>query len=156
VKRRTSLWILLPFLAAACSRLQTLTPESLIEHQEKWKAQQPGLYRLVVEMSGDRVETGRFEVLVRSGEVVSLRRNGTVITPERGQDYSMEGLFGMLRQELQLAERPALIGAAAGYSVYTLARFDAATGRLMEYRRTVGGSSNAIEIKVLEFEAQGG
>jgi hypothetical protein len=134
--------------------METLTPELLMRHQERWKASRPGLYRLVVEMSGDRVQTGRFEVLVRSGEVVSLRHNGLAIAAGRGQDYSMDGLFQMLRQELGLAERPALLGAPAGYSVYMLARFDESTGRLMEYRRTVGGSSNSVEIKVLEFEVQ--
>jgi hypothetical protein len=141
-------------LIAACSRLDTLTPALLAQQQEKWKSHQPGFYRIVIEMSGDRVEAGTFEVVVRSGEVVSLRRNGSVIMPGRGQDYSMEGLFRMLQQELGLAEKPGTLGAPGGYSVYTLARFDEETGRLIHYRRTVGGASNSIEIKVTEFDLQ--
>ena len=105
-------------------------------------------------MLGDPVETGRFEVTVRSGEVVSLRRNGVVLPPDRGQDYSMEGLFRMLKQELGLAERPATLGAPEGYSVYPTAQFDEITGRLIHYRRTVGGTANAIEVKLLEFEGE--
>jgi hypothetical protein len=140
---------------AGCSRLETLTPGLLFQAEGKWKTRQPGLYRLVIEMSGDRVETGTFEATVRSGTVVSLRRNGLVILPGQGQDYSMEGLFRMLEQELGLAEKPALLGAPPGYSVYTMAQFDAATGRLIRYRRTVGGTSNEIEVKVLEYEPQG-
>lgn len=76
-----------------------------------------------------------------------------VIAAGQGQDYSMEGLFLILRQELGLKEKPALLGAAPGYSVYLMVRFDADTGRLLHYRRTVGGTSNGIEIKVTEYEA---
>ena len=122
-----------------------------MQAQEKWKAHEPASYSLIVEMSGDRVETGRFEVEVRAGEVVSLRRNGLVIMPGRGQDYSMKGLFHMLEQELGLAGKPSLLGAPAGYSAYPMAHFDAETGRLVRYRRTVGGTSNTIDINVVQF-----
>jgi hypothetical protein len=106
-------------------------------------------------MSGDRVETGRFEVDVRSGEIVSMRRNGLVIHPNPGQDYTMEGLFHMLTQELGLAEKPATIGAPPGYSVYLTAKFDNSTGRLIRYRRIVGGTSNSIEVNVVEYQENG-
>jgi hypothetical protein len=103
-------------------------------------------------MSGDRVETGRFEVDVRGGQTVSLRRNGLIVRPNPGQDYTMEGLFHMLEQELGLAEKPAMMGAPPGYAVYMSAKFDDATGRLIRYRRSVGGASNSIEINVLVFK----
>ncbi len=112
----------------------------------------PGAYRLVVEMSGDRVEKGRFEVEVRGSDTVSLRRNGLVIQPNAGQDYTMEGLFHILTQELGLAERPAMLGAPPGYAVYLTAKFDEKTGRLIRYRRIVGGTSNSIEVNVEEYE----
>ncbi len=107
---------------------------------------------MVIEMSGDRVETGRFEVEVRTGQVISLRRNGLVIRPTAGQDYSMEGLFHMLEQELGLSEKPALLGAPEGYAIYLSAKFDDVSGRLIRYRRIVGGASNGIDIKVLSYE----
>ena len=149
VKRRSVL--LTALLIGGCSRLDTLTPEILDQAEQNWKAHQPAAYRLVIEMSGDRVETGRFEAAIRSGEVVSLRRNGLVIMPGRGQDYSMDGLFQMLKQELGLAGKPAMLGAPPGYSVYPQTRFDDNTGRLIRYRRSVGGTSNAIEVKVLDY-----
>ena len=123
-----------------------------MQAEEKWKANRPESYRLTIEMSGDRVEAGRFEAAVQSGHVVSLRRNGMVLAPGRGQDYSMEGLFRMLIQEIGLAEKPAMLGAPGGYSAYLTARFDENTGRLIRYRRTVGGASNTIDIHVVEFE----
>src|SRR5262249_44267053 len=118
---------------------------------EKWNSHRPSWYRLTIEMSGDRVETGRFEIEVQSGRTASLRRNGLTIEPNPGQDYTVEGLFHMLKQELGLAEKPAMIGAPPGYAVYLTAKFDDATGRLIRYRRIVGGTSNAIEVKVVEY-----
>ena len=135
-------------LTAGCSRLEPLTPAILAQAEEKWKAHRPDFYHLVIEMSGDRVETGRFEVTARGGQVESLRRNGLVIPPGRGQDYSMDGLFRMLEQELGLAEKPAMLGAPEGYSVYTTAQFDETTGALVHYRRSVGGAANTIDVKV--------
>jgi len=128
-----------------------LTPEILREAEQKWMAHKPIYYRMVIEMSGDRVETGRFEVEVRGGQIVSLRRNGLIVRATAADDYTMEGLFHTLEQELGLAEKPATIGAPPGYSVYTTARFDETTGRLIRYRRIVGGSSNSVEFNVLEY-----
>jgi len=115
-------------------------------------AHRPPFYRLTIEMSGDRVETGRFEVTVRGGQVESLRRNGLVIRPNAGQDYSMDGLFHMLEQELGLSERPATLGAPEGYAVYLYTKFDDMTGRLIRYQRTVGGASNSIDVNVIDFK----
>ena len=148
---RTCFYAVLLLFSASCARLPTLTPEILAQAEQKWRSHNPGSYHLVVEMSGDHVETGRFEVEVRGNQVSSLRRNGLVIRPNAGQDYTMEGLFHMLAQELGLAEKPATVGAPPGYSVYTTASFDDNTGRLIRYRRIVGGTSNSIEVKVLEF-----
>jgi hypothetical protein len=138
---------------SACSQLQTLTPETLQAARQTWQAKRPDYYRLVVDMSGDRVESGRFQVTVQGSEVVSLRRNDQVVLPGRGQDYSMDGLFRMLIQEVDLIRKPALLGAPEGYSAYAMARFDPETGRLMRYRRTVGGAKNSVEIDVVEFQA---
>jgi Family of unknown function (DUF6174) len=140
-------------LLAACNRLPTLTTQILDQAEQKWAAHKPDAYRLVIEMSGDRVETGRFEVQVRSAQVFSFRRNGSVLRPDRGQDYTMDGLFHVLEEELGLAEKPAMLGAPRGYTVYVTAKFEDVTGRLIHYRRIVGGTSNSIDINVAEYEA---
>jgi hypothetical protein len=139
-------------LFTACSRLPPLTNEVLSQAEQKWAMHNPDSYRLVIEMSGDRVQTGRFEVLINSNKIASIRRNGVTISPNPGQDYSMEGLFHMLEQELGLSEKPTMLGAPDGYSVYTSAKFDEETGRLIRYRRTVGGTANSIEVNVLEYQ----
>jgi hypothetical protein len=153
VKRTLTIATMFYFFVA-CSRLPPLTSDRLTDAEAKWKAHQPAAYRLVIEMSGDRIETGRFDVSVARGQVTTLRRNSLVIRPNAGQDYSMDGLFHILEQELGLAEKPATLGAPEGYSVYLNARFDDATGRLVRYRRIVGGTSNSIDVNVLTFEAQ--
>ena len=150
--KRTVLPLLCVLIFASCERLPTLTPEILSQAEQRWAMHKPAAYTLVIEMSGDRVETGRFEVETRSGQVTALRRNGLVIQPNPGQDYSMNGLFHMIEQELGLAERPAMLGAPEGYAVYLTAKFDDATGRLLHYRRIVGGTSNSIDINVVRYE----
>jgi hypothetical protein len=149
--RPRSACVILLLLLLSCSRLPDLTPAALSDAEQKWNTHKPAFYRLVIEMSGDRVETGRFEIEVRGSQIVSVRRNGLVVSAKAGEDYTMEGLFRMLRQELSLAEKPAMLGAPAGYRIYTTAGFDETTGRLLGYRRIVGGTSNAIEIKMVEY-----
>ena len=142
------------FLLTSCLRLEVLTEESLRDAEARWNANAPGLYRVKIEMTGGRVEAGLFDALVRAQQVVSLRRNGQVILPDRAEDYSVRGLFRMLEQELALADQPTLLGAPSGYAVHMLVRFNPDNGRLERYRRTVTGVDNNIEITILEFEPQ--
>src|SRR5438477_3557191 len=102
--KRTLLWAATFLVVASCSRLPTLTPEVLQQAEEKWRTHKPISYHLVVEMSGDRVETGRFEIDVQNGQIVALRRNGLVVRTTVADDYTIEGLFRMLTQELAIAE----------------------------------------------------
>jgi len=153
--KRTLFAVALVCALLACSRLQPLTPDVLQQAEAKWMAHRPQFYRLTIEMSGDRVETGRFEVTVRGGQIESLKRNGLVIRANAGQDYSMDGLFHMIEQELGLAERPATLGAPEGYAVYLYAKFDDVTGRLIRYQRSVGGASNSIDVNVIAFDQTG-
>jgi hypothetical protein len=149
--RLTAILQILLALSASCSRLTTLTPSILADAQAKWDASRPSSYYLRIEMKGDRVEKEQFETVVRNGQVESFKRNGQDIHPSPDQDYSMDGLFRILRQEMALVQKPTLLGAPEGYGAYPMASFDQTTGRLTQYRRTVGGTSNTIEIRVLEF-----
>src|SRR5436190_13755148 len=146
------LWIVLLFLAS-CSRLNPLTVESIQTAEGKWKTTKPGMYHMTVEMKGDRVEANHFDITVR-GEQVSIRRDGEVILPAKPRDYAMEGWFRMLRQELDLAANPTLLGAPEGYASYPMARFDSDSGRLLRFQRSVGGVQNSIEINIVGFEAE--
>jgi hypothetical protein len=142
---------LVTLLFVSCSGLSTLTVPALDEAQASWNAGKPPSYRLVISMEGDRVERGEFDVEVQNGNVTSLKRNGEVVKPTEAQDYSMDGLFKIIREEMDLAKNPSLFGAPAGYSAYLMARFSR-TGALEHYTRAVGGISNSIDIQVLSFE----
>src|SRR5436190_1837062 len=129
--------------------MNSLTAHQLSEARDRWTADNIKNYTMVVRMEGDRVERSDYEVQVQDGKVTSLKRNGRIVNPAQGQDYSMDGLFGILEQEMALAENdPSKLGAPEGYKAYVMAEFGK-DGRLVKYRRSVGGVSNTINIAVL-------
>jgi hypothetical protein len=152
--------LLAPLLAllliASCSGLSTLTSGSLQAAQQQWESSGPANYRIIFEMSGDRIESSQYDVTVRTGKVVQLLSNGKPVSPGGGsQDYSVDGLFHILDEEIDLAKKPEILGAPPGYASYPMARFDASTGRLLHFQRSVGGTKNSIEIVVKVFEVLG-
>jgi hypothetical protein len=87
---------------------------------------------------------------------VQLLRNGKPVSPgDGGQDYSVDGLFHVLDQEIDLAKKPEILGAPPGYASYPMAQFDTTTGRLLQFQRSVGGARNSIAIQVKAFEVLG-
>src|SRR5205814_7793780 len=72
VKAMSALLAMLLF-CLACSRLQPLTSDGVMGAEAKWKAHQPDAYHMVIKISGDRIETGRFDVKVLRGQVITLR-----------------------------------------------------------------------------------
>jgi len=149
--RKASLLFFL--LLLSCSRIPELTPRALHEAHDRWNADGPANYRMVVETSSDRMEPSRYEVTVRARRIVKLERNGSPLQPGAGDSsYSVEGLFQTMDQEIDLATKPQKLGAPPGYSSYPMAQFDDRTGRLLRFQRSVGGTKNSIEIKVTEFE----
>jgi hypothetical protein len=145
--------LLLLLLLLGCSRLSDLTPQSLQAAQAQWEKSGPASYRMVVETSGDHMDTSKYEVTVKAKSVVKLERNGSPLQPQAGgNSYTVEGLFKTLDEEIDLKGKPQLLGAPPGYSSYPMASFDSATGRLLRFQRSVGGTKNSIEIIVREFE----
>jgi len=144
---------LLFLLLAGCSRISELTPEALQAAQAQWEKSGPASYRMVVETSGDRMEASKYEVVVKEKEIVKLERNGSPLKPEAGgNSYTVEGLFHTMDQEIDLKGKPQLLGAPPGYASYPMASFDASNGHLLQFKRSVGGAKNSIEIDVREFE----
>jgi len=128
----------------------------MIDQAEKqWNASKPASYRLVVTMEGDRLEKSEYDVQVENGMVTRLTRNGKAVNSFQGQDYSMDGLFRIIREEMDLSSTPMRLGAPEAYMAYLMAHFDSSTGRLLKYRRSVGGASNSIDIVVQRFEPLG-
>ena len=152
---RNVLFVVAIVALSACSGLSSLTPQMIDQAEKQWNASKPASYRLIVTMEGDRVEKSEYDVHVENGTVTSLLRNGKVVHSFQGQDYSMDGLFGIIREEMELSGTPGKLGAPEGYGAYLMADFDRATGRLLKYRRTLGGGvNNSIDIVVQAFEPE--
>jgi hypothetical protein len=145
--------LLLILIFAACSRLSELTRDTLHAAQTRWEQSGPANYHMIVEMSGDRIEASKYDVTVRSKQVVKLERNGQAVpSGSSSESFSVDGLFAILDEEIELTQKPVALGAPPGYSSYPMASFDNSNGRLVRFQRSVGGTKNSIEIRVREFE----
>ncbi|UCE01596.1 MAG: hypothetical protein JSW67_09940 [Candidatus Latescibacterota bacterium] len=138
-------------LGVRSDSLAELTQERLTQARERWSRHAPADYVLELQVHADRLENAHFHLRVRDGEVLEALQNGSV-RAARADAYTVAGLFDILERELELALDPSSgFGAPAGYRAYLKARFDPDYGYPLRYRRSVGGTSNAVEITVLRF-----
>jgi hypothetical protein len=104
-----------------------------------------------VRLRAPRFKVAVYELVVAGGGIIEVRRDGELVRPEDATryDYSMRGIFSLLRDDLRLAAVPAVGDTPA---VDLRARFDSETGRLVRYRRTVGaGRRRVLLLEVLEY-----
>lgn len=128
-----------------------LTAQDLAAARERWRVHGPNAYEIELRVHADRLESAQYVIVVRDGVVVGSRRDGTPVASAEDA-YSVTGLFEMLEREIELAAQPQSgFGAPAGFRAYLYARFDPENGRPIQYRRTVGGTSNGVEIQVERF-----
>jgi len=138
-------------VARRSENLVELTAGRLAAARAIWDKTGMRDYDLEVQVLADRLEEGRFEIQVRDGNVTRAIRNG-IAASGQGDAYSIAGLFRILERELELSQNASQgFGAPAGYRAYLHARFNAELGYPEAYRRSVGGTSNAIEIRVLRL-----
>jgi hypothetical protein len=133
--------------------MEPLTARTLEAALSRWKAHGCDSYHLVVRVRAPRFKAAVYDLVVAGGEVVEVERNGENVRPEdaRHYDYSVSGLFDLLRGDLHLADVRAVGDTPA---VDLRARFDPETGRLVRYRRTVGAARRRVLlVEVLEYEA---
>jgi hypothetical protein len=131
--------------------LTELTAQELLSAQEAWRGTGTDDYDLEVFVLADRLEDGRFEIEVRGGRVTRALQNG-IATSGTADAYSVAGLFEILQRELELSTDASRgFGAPEGYRAYLRVRFNAQLGYPEVYRRSVGGTSNGVEIRVLRL-----
>jgi hypothetical protein len=144
---------------AACGVLgappmEPLTAATLAAAEQRWIVEGADAYRLVVRVRAPRTDPVVYDVVVAGGRPVAIARDGQPMRPEdTGRyDYSMPGLFGLLHTDLRWSDLPAVGDTPA---VDLRARFEAGTGRLVRYRRTVGTSRRRVLlVEVLSYEPQ--
>lgn len=83
-------------------RTPVLTRDNLQENFRTWRKNRFASYELDLSKEADRMDRESFHVTVRSGKVVRLVHNGNEVPPNTY--YSIEGLFDLLRRELDMAE----------------------------------------------------
>jgi hypothetical protein len=142
-------------LAAACSskesRMEPLTLSALEAAEHRWETHGADSYRLVVRVEAARMQPVVYDVVARGGRVAGIKRDGQAIQLEHTEDYSVSGLFRLLRSELLLMERTPEGTPVALAQVF--ARFDPETGRLDNYRRTTSRRKH-LRIQVVQYEPE--
>ncbi len=132
--------------------MEALTPAALDEAERRWEAQGAESYHLVVRVRAPRFKPAVYDLVVTEGKLVAIERDGEALPPAEvdHHDFSVLGLFGLLRGDLPLVGvHP--IGSAPPIDLR--ARFDPATGRLERYRRTVGTKRRRVLlVEVLHYE----
>jgi hypothetical protein len=132
-----------------------LTAGTLEAAERRWQAHGSDSYRLVVRVRAPRFKVAVYELVVASGQVVELARNGERLAPDHARlyDYSVSGLFELLREDVHVTGARADGEAPA---IDLRARFDSETGRLVRYRRTVGAARRRVLlVEVLEYVPSG-
>ncbi len=96
-------------LLAACARppMEVLTEATLAAAEHRWAAHGAASYHLVVRIRPPRFAAAVYDVVVDRGRVTAIERDsGEVIPAGDTRDYSVPGLFHLLREDLRLADVP--------------------------------------------------
>ena len=98
------------------------------------------------------METLIYDIVVRGGGIASIKRDGNAIQPEHTEDYSISGLFHLMRLEMELQKKSPEGTPEALATMF--AYFEPETGRIQRYRRSAIGSrrTRTLKIEVLNYE----
>ncbi|MBI2828936.1 MAG: hypothetical protein HYX77_06680 [Acidobacteria bacterium] len=149
----------LSLLSAACSwlgppPLEPLTKRALDAAEQRWEAHGSNSYHLVVRVRPPRANPAVYDVVVKRGEVAGVERDGQAVPLVDTEDYSVSGLFQLLREDVRLTEAHP-VGNTPPADLRVL--FEAETGRLKWYRRTVGSNrQRVLLVEVLKYEPLAG
>ena len=101
----------------------------------RWKSHGPSNYEMSIEVSGR--QNGSIHVVVKDGRPESVERNG-VLTPERTWNYwTVEGMFGTIRTDLEGLDQPErAFGEKDVSQLVQQAEFDPELGYPRRYRRS--------------------
>ena len=150
LRRLTPLLALLA-MTLSCAKGGPLTSADLSEARARWGAKGPASYQLVLEIAGDNVETGLFDIEVQQGKIVKASRNGSNLATT-DSFYTIPGLFHFLDNELELGKEPGrYFGAAPDARIYMRAHFDPSLGYPTRYLRTITETRHNITVEVKRF-----
>jgi hypothetical protein len=135
------------------NRMIQLTPEMLETAMQRWKQKGPRNYRMVyTKQLNEEQRVTKFVVTVRAGKVEEVLMNGKPLEPdpETHHDpriyHSMNQLFNDIDRFMNIDARP------NQPKVFVTADFDEQTGALRRYVRRVMGTTQRIELRVIEVK----
>jgi len=132
----------------ACSQKEPLVRGALEAGEQLWEMQGRSDYTLLLEISGDKIESGEFVAEVKNKKLVSVTRNGQVL--KKPDDfYTIEGLFKFLYDEIDLGRSPArYFNAPADSRVHQFMLLDKELGYPKRYVRSVFGTKHNITLEI--------
>ena len=143
--------LLLWFATYGCAKGDPLTPEALKTAQALWQQHNLTSYSVSFKIDGNRIESGKFDIVVDKGDIVKAARNGENLATT-DTFYTVKGLFEFLAHELELASEPArYFGAPADARVYLRAHFDPKLGYPTRYLRSVVGTKHQVTVEIVSF-----
>lgn len=79
--------------------LPEITLDAVDAAGAKWTANHPADYDMDIDQTG--VNPGKFHIEVRKGEVTAMTRNGQPTKQHLWDDWSVPGLFGIIRRDVE-------------------------------------------------------
>jgi len=131
--------------------LEPLTRANLNLARERWR--HAGIRDYDVHM---QMNASEYAVVVRSGIVTQVRVNGLEAPSNTWRNYSVDGLFGTLEQELDNLTDPTLPFAAPTMVVLARVRFHSEWGFPQRYLRSGGPMGKTAVIEVRSFRRLSG
>lgn len=128
--------------------LDELSEENLAAARQRWQAAGIDSYDATFQIKQPGMDTDVYAVSVRRGHIAKLLRNGRPAGVNDPHDYTVDGLLGILEQDLHGK------GKAFGNSpdqVMLRVRFDEQNGMVRRYLRVIGGTGKSSELKLLSF-----
>ena len=126
-----------------------MTSDAFEAAREHWKRHGPASFEMDIEQSLGL--TGKIHVEVRHEQVTAMTINGEPAAPRLWDSWSVPGLFGIIRLDLDRNSA----AAAAGQSqpvVFQQAEFDADNGLPRVYRRTELEGGQSVEWRITAFQ----
>jgi len=129
---------------------EPLTEGALAAARARWEQHALRDYTVEIERRGAQQDRCRIEV--RDGAVVAMTVDGEPVAERIREQWSVEGIFEFLAEELANRERPeTAFGVSDPESVVLRAAFDAEYGYPRTFLRHVLGQRRSVEWEVVSF-----
>jgi hypothetical protein len=128
-------------VATRGEQLPEVTYAVLDDAKTRWDENGPRNYDLEIVQSG--VNPGKVQVEVRDGIVTQAFHNGQPLKPHTWDDWSVPGLFSIIRLDLDVCAKEAKQNPGGRPSIFSRGRFDSKYGYPLVYRRMTPSGTDA-------------